>query len=92
MHGRGGFSGGWSAEVRQKQANRNVGPATLPSAKGEDVTGWSAQMYTTFAGMNHPRPGWKTTETERMNQSTQDFLSVLWGLKERRKAEVNRLP
>lgn len=54
--------------------------------------GWSAQMYTTFAGMNHSRPGWKTPEPERINQSTSDFLGVLWGLKERRKTEVNRLP
>jgi hypothetical protein len=36
---------------------RNVGSAALPQAKS-DVTGWSAQMYTAFVGVNHSWPGW----------------------------------
>ena len=32
-------------------ANRNVWSAALPQAKS-DVTGWSAQMYTAFVGVN----------------------------------------
>src|SRR5882757_1016100 len=42
--------GGWSAI-------RNVWSAALPQAKS-DVTGWSAQMYTAFVGVNHSWPGW----------------------------------
>jgi len=38
-------------------ANRNVWSAALPQAKS-DVTGWSAQMYTAFVGVNHSWPGW----------------------------------
>jgi hypothetical protein len=39
-------------------ANRNVWSAASPQAKSEDVTGWSAQMYTAFIGVNHSWPGW----------------------------------
>ncbi len=39
-------------------ANRNVWSAALPQAKSESVTGWSAQMYTAFVGVNHSWPGW----------------------------------
>jgi hypothetical protein len=38
-------------------AIRNVWSAALPQAKS-DVTGWSAQMYTAFIGVNHSWPGW----------------------------------
>src|ERR1700676_3428500 len=37
---------------------RNVWSAALPQAKCESVTGWSAQMYTAFVGVNHSWPGW----------------------------------
>ena len=39
-------------------ANRNVWSAASPQAKCEDVTSWSAQMYTAFVGVNHSWPGW----------------------------------
>src|SRR5713226_5407475 len=39
-------------------AIRNVWSAASPQAKCEDVTGWSAQMYTAFVGVNHSWPGW----------------------------------
>jgi len=35
--------------------NRNVWSAALPQAKS-DVTGWSAQMYAAFVGVNHSWP------------------------------------
>ena len=36
----------------------NVWSAASPQAKCEDVTGWSAQMYSAFVGVNHSWPGW----------------------------------
>jgi len=36
----------------------NVWSAASPQAKCEDVTGWSAQMYTAFVGVKHSWPGW----------------------------------
>src|SRR6266850_8594524 len=41
-----------------QRANRNVWSAASPQAKCEDVTSWSAQMYTAFVGVNHSWPGW----------------------------------
>jgi hypothetical protein len=38
-------------------ANRNVWSAASPQAKCEDVTSWSAQMYTAFVRLNHFTPG-----------------------------------
>src|SRR3984893_14305892 len=40
------------------RAVRNVWSAASPQAKCEDVTSWSAQMYTAFVGGNHSWPGW----------------------------------
>src|SRR5258707_15447443 len=37
---------------------RDVWSAASPQAKCEDVTSWSAQMYTAFVGVNHSWPGW----------------------------------
>jgi hypothetical protein len=39
-------------------ANRNVWSAASPQAKCGDVTGWSAQMYSAFVGVDHSWPGW----------------------------------
>src|SRR5216684_3428584 len=47
-----------SAIVLGSQAIRNVWSAASPQAKCEDVTSWSAQMYTAFVGVNHSWPGW----------------------------------
>jgi hypothetical protein len=41
-----------------RSTNRNVWSAASPQAKCEDVTSWSAQMYTAFVGVNHSWPGW----------------------------------
>src|SRR6266852_6233609 len=46
------------AIARGLSANRNVWSAASPQAKCEDVTSWSAQMYTAFVGVNHSWPGW----------------------------------
>src|SRR5713101_7676953 len=48
-----------SAQIASgSRANRNVWSAATPQAKCEDVTSWSAQMYTAFVGVNHSWPGW----------------------------------
>jgi hypothetical protein len=57
IHGRGGFSERLVHRSCQKRANRNVWPTASPQAKCEVVTGWSAQVYTTFMGVNHSWPG-----------------------------------
>src|SRR6266851_2488525 len=36
----------------------HVWSAASPQANCEDVTSWSAQMYTAFVGVNHSWPGW----------------------------------
>ncbi len=53
--------GGLSVSLRivpGSRANRNVWFAASPQAKCESVTGWSAQMYTAFVGVDHSWPGW----------------------------------
>ena len=40
------------------RGNRNVWSAASPQAKSEDVTSWSAQMYTAFVGVDRSWPGW----------------------------------
>jgi hypothetical protein len=53
-----GKSSGTRLEIPPvSRANRNVWSAALPQAKS-DVTGWSAQMYAAFVGVNHSWPGW----------------------------------
>jgi len=46
--------GGWGKPPKR----RNVWSTASPQAKCEDVTSWSAQMYTAFVGVNHSWPGW----------------------------------
>jgi hypothetical protein len=64
----------WQGGKRSKLArNEQIAmgwAAASPQAKCEDVTGWSAQMYTTFIGVNHSWPGWKTPKPERIDQIT----------------------
>jgi hypothetical protein len=48
---------GQSLKTAWQEINQNVWSAALPQAKS-DVTGWSAQMYTAFVGVNHSWPGW----------------------------------
>ena len=43
---------------RPMKGKPNVWSAASPQAKCEDVTSWSAQMYTAFVGVNHSWPGW----------------------------------
>src|SRR5579859_7263282 len=47
-----------SESVDVLRADRNVWSAASPQAKCEDVTSWSAQMYSAFVGVNHSWPGW----------------------------------
>src|SRR6266404_5764124 len=45
-------------DQRWSSLPRHVWSAASPQAKCEDVTRWSAQMYTAFVGVNHSWPGW----------------------------------
>src|SRR6267378_2636428 len=64
-------------------ANRNVWSAALPQAKS-DVTGWSAQMYTAFVGVNHSWPGWNALPLFPISNSVSRETSSGYGFGERR--------
>src|SRR5260370_25970558 len=53
--------------------------AASPQAKCEDVTSWSAQMYTAFVGANHSWPGWNALRIPswRSEEHTSELQSHL---------------